>query len=354
MYKMSKTLGAVLSLAFVLFMFTSCEKENGKDKATSITISSTGGLNVDLNSKKTFEIKDNNGDDVTSDSEIYVADTKISGNSHTFDKVGTFEVYAKYKDLTSNRLSINVQEETSGDTLNEFTPKVLVHDFTGTWCGFCASALYELNEKAEKHPGIVIPIEVHGNGSGNAIEGKESFDFPQIDKFSVEGFPTIWHNYDKNIEYFPSSEIEAYAAKKIKTGLAVNYNLDDEKVTVKIKSDEDIKGKKIVVLLLEGGLKSNQTNYDNDNPSSPAYQKGKVIEDFDYNNVAKASVTDNALGDVIADTAGKEHTLEFSVADKMAKIKDAKNTKVVAYLLDANDKYINAQVAVANENKGFE
>lgn len=359
-YKLRKILGGILSLAVMVIVMTSCQKEinsgNGQqgDTVTSITLTSSEGTDITVNTEVAFTVKSNNGDVITSESEIFVGDNRLTGNTFEFETEGTYEIYAKYKALTSNRIVFKVSKPNSNNSLTEFTAKILAHDFTATWCGFCAGALLELNQKAKKFSGNVIPIEVHADGSGNANQGPGSFDFPNNKVFKVDGYPTVWHNYDKEYLYFPEKDMESYIAKKAKTGLAINYNLADKKVTVSIKSDTAIKGKKLVVLLLEGELIADQQNYDNNNESSPAYKKGKVIKGFKYNNVARAALSKSVLGDVIADAQGNSHSIVYTLENKIENVKEMKNTKVVAYLLDENDKYINAQVAIAGENKDFD
>lgn len=356
---LKKRLGLVLSLAFLMVFMTSCEKEdNGGDdngdEITSISISSSAGSEFLVNTESTFVVKNNKDEDITSESEIYVGETKISDAQYTFDQKGTYEVYAKYKELTSNKLSITVNEQPDTTSKTEFTSKVLVHDFTGTWCGHCAGALLELYEKAEKFNETMIPIEIHSGGSGSALEGTGLFDFPNSSVFNVEAYPTVWHNFDKNFEYFAEADIADYVAKKTKTGLAVNYDMDGGKVIVRMKSDKPINGHKVAVYVLEGGLTANQTNYENDDPSSPAYQKGDVIENFEYNNVARVSLTESPLGDAITDASGNEHEIKFSLDEVSDRVKSMANTKVVAFLIDDNNKYINAQSALANEDKDFD
>lgn len=346
-------------MVFMMTLITSCQKkETGEtgdgNGVTSITLSSSKGNEFNVNTETTFEVKNNKGGNVTAESELYVTGKKISGASYTFTEKGVFEVYAKYKELTSSKLSITVKEVPPTNNLSEFSAKILVHDFTGTWCGFCADALLKLNDKVAQFPGKVIPIEIHANGSGSTDDGKESFDFPKTEIFGVNAFPTVWHNYDKEFLYFPKNEMKEYVSKKIKTGLAIHYDLENEKATVRIKSDTPIKDKTIVAFLVEGKLYADQQNYDNNNESSPAYKKGSVIKNFEYHNVARASLTSSPLGDVISDATGNEHTIEFSLKDKTERVKDMNNTKVVAYLLDDKGKYLNAQVAVAKENKDFD
>lgn len=350
----NRKLSTLLSLALMVLLFASCDK-GGEDPsdATSISISSSVGTVFEIDTESSFVVKDNLDKDVTSASEIYVGGTKISGSSYTFKEKGSFEVYAKHKDLTSNKLTITVKEAPSS-SVAKFTSKVLAHEFTGTWCGHCAGPLLELKEKFEKFNGKFIPIEIHSGGSGIGADGVESFDFPNSSIFKVEAQPTLWYNFDKQFEYFSSEDIATYVTKKSKTGLAIHYNLEGNNATIKIKSDKNLNGLKIAVYLLEGKLVATQYNYENNNPQSKAYQKGDEIHGLVYDNVARASLTNSPLGDVISDANGTEHTMIFSLDGKKEKVKDIKNTKVVAFLLDKNDKYINAQSALANENKDFD
>lgn len=345
---------------FILIMFfiASCEKEpvgggGGTDsEVTSITISSTSGNQFVLNTETSFVVKNNKNEIVTEESEIFVGDTRLSESSFTFSEKGVFEVYAKYKKLTSNKLSITVKQPATGTSKTEFTSKVLVQDFTGTWCGFCAAALIELNQKEEKFPGKLIPLEIHGGGSSST--SGDVFDFPDSAPFKVEAYPTVWYNFDKNYEYFADQDIATYVSNKIKTGLAINYDVSSGSVTVRAKSDKDLNGRKLAVYVVEGGLVGNQANYDNNNSSSPAYQKGDVIENFKYNNVARAALTGSPLGDLITTANANELEMEFKLDGIAAKVKDMSKTKIVAVLLEADGKYINAQSAVANENKDFD
>lgn len=353
MNKMSSTLGKILTLFLISLLISSCQDDQGEDN-TGITLSSFAGTDLTVKTKALFIVKDAQKKNVTSEAEIFIGNNKISENSYTFSEVGVYEVYASYKDFKSNKLTINVTDEAPTSTLSEFTPKVLVHEFTGTSCGHCVREIFKIKDKIKKFPGEVIPIEIHSNGSGNAYEGKESFDFPNNEVFGVNSFPTVWYNNDKVKNEFSDEEVKEYLSNKTKTGLAINYSLEDEEITVKIISDSPINDKKIVAFLLEGNLLSDQANYYNDDKSSPAYKKGKVIKDMEYENVARAALTQSPFGDVITDATGNQHTIVFSLTDKTDMVKDLNYSKVVVFLLDKNDNYINAQVAVANQNSYFD
>ena len=46
-----------------------------------------------------FSVFDNTGKNRTNEAKFFVDNTEISGSSHTFNDVGTFEVYAKYQNI---------------------------------------------------------------------------------------------------------------------------------------------------------------------------------------------------------------------------------------------------------------
>lgn len=354
-FKVQKTFSTLLSLLLLSTLLVSCQKDpSEKNETSSIQLISFAGTNITAGSKIHFIVKDNNGQDVTSESMIYLENAITPNNYYRFEEPGSFEIYAKHKGFTSNKLTVIVNTQKPSNSITEFSSKVLVHDFTGTSCGYCANALIKLNSKAAKFPGKVIPVEIHSNLSGYSNETKETFDFPNHEVFGVDRYPTVWYNYDKNQENLSDEQINTLISKKVNTGIAIHYNQDENTVNVKIKSDKPINQNKIVVLLLEGNLTYDQENFDNDNPSSASYKKGKIIKDFEYNNVARCSLTNSELGDIISDATGNEHNISFALTGKTDNINNLAYTRAVVYLLDANNNYINSQVAAANEIKDFD
>lgn len=342
----------VLMLTTIAF---SCTKDDVQDeKPTSITLTMSGNANsLKLGSEVTFEIKDNKANDVTSKAVIYVNKSTISGSKFTFSEAGSHEVYANYNGLKSNKLTVEVVKESTTVPSGQYSKKVLVHEFTGTWCGFCASALLDVKELHDKYPAEMVGVVVHMEGSGPENDG--SFDYKRANEFNVDAQPTIWYNYDQDFTYLTPESVSNYT-EPTTVGLAIDYNERSNKAVVRVALGNDTKDKKIVAFLVEDDLTADQLNYDNADPNSPAYNKGEVIKNFKYNDVARAELTASPLGDVIPEGEVKNgvYTVEYSLNGKKDNVVKMENTKVVAYLLGADGKAMNAQVAKANENKDFD
>ena len=97
---------------------------------------------------------DGEGNNVSTSADFYVNEVKISSNTHTFNNTGTYSVYAKFGQLTSETKTVEIMR-----TPITFKQNVVVEDFTGTWCGWCprVSGFVRLL-KQETSDAIVIAI----------------------------------------------------------------------------------------------------------------------------------------------------------------------------------------------------
>lgn len=250
--------------------------------------------------------------------------------------------------------SSNTGGGNSGNANASHTAKVLIHDFTATWCGWCAEYLYIIEDLHKKHPDNVISIGIHSAGSGP--DG--SFTYEDYDVFNVSGTPTIWFNNNK--DPLQNATLEDLTTKEIATkkeiGLAINYDLAKDKVTVKVRYDNVSNNNKLVVYMVEDKLKANQKNYNNDKSGNPAYQKGNPIPNFEHNNVLRTALTATLGNEIPNDKiTDKLYTVEYAITSAVkGKFSAISNSKIIAFVVDKNGKVVNAQIAKVNQNKDFD
>ena len=103
----------------LFFIVFGCSKSDDSDStslnnistdATSITIFSSVTQTTAGNSV-VFSVIDNKNIDRTSSSKIFVNGNQISSSSHVFNDIGSHEVYAQYLNLTSQKLTIEIEQE---------------------------------------------------------------------------------------------------------------------------------------------------------------------------------------------------------------------------------------------------
>ena len=169
----------------LLFVLLSCSgDDNGSDdtassnKLTSLTISSSVDKAI-VGESIFFSALDNTGVTRTYEAKFYVNNNEISGNTHLFDEVGTFEVYATYEDITSSKIEITI-----GPIPIEFKKRVLVEDYTGTWCGWCPRISYAI-EKLEEQTDDAVIVAAH---QGDPMQF--SLINNLLNAFNITGFPT--------------------------------------------------------------------------------------------------------------------------------------------------------------------
>ncbi len=93
----------ILSLLILVGCSKSEDDSNVVDNTPSINSIqvSVSSAEVTVGTTILFTVFDNTGKNRTSEAKFYVDGTEISRSSHTFNDVGTYEVYAKYQNLKS-------------------------------------------------------------------------------------------------------------------------------------------------------------------------------------------------------------------------------------------------------------
>ena len=132
----------------------------------------------------TFGLLDNEGNNTAPEATFYVNDSPISGFTYSSASEGDFEVYAEYV----------INGETYTSAVKDFSVyipkrKVVIEDYTGTWCGFCPALVVAVDTLRSRTPHIAI-VSIHKTGSGYP----DPLDFLGItdlqDEFGVgDGFP---------------------------------------------------------------------------------------------------------------------------------------------------------------------
>ncbi len=348
----------VFSVLMTFFLF-SCGGDNGeptpkpKPVEKSITIEVEGNKSeVKLGETLTFVVKDENQKEITEKVVIYVNYSKIAGFSYTFDKVKECTVFAKYKDkVKSNNLKIKVLASPS-----THTTKILLEDYTGAWCGWCPGMALFIEDAVKENKNIV-PIALHfANGDGRPDPFHFDGGINLYRTFGITGFPTIMLNRGNKLT--EDNQLTTAFDKKVNLGLSISSSLSGTTLKAKVKVHFDYPtdgNNKLVVCLLENGLIAKQTNFFNDDASSPLYKKGNPIEDFEHNHVARAFLTEG-LGDFIPEdknVKGATYEKDFEITLPES-IKDSSKLDLVAFVVNDAKKVINVQKAKVGEDKDFD
>ena len=305
-----------------------------------VSLSSSG---IEINEEIEFTVVDNYDNDVTSESTFYVDGVAITGTKYSTTTSGLHEVYAVYTSLNGD-----LQSATSNFVVFRFTQKVLVEDYTGTWCGYCPRLAYKL-EQAEQQNSSVIGVAIH-NDDPMEYENEAQMR----GQYGVTGLPA--GRINRTITWNESlDQVIGYTEENQGLGLAINSSLSGDNVSadVKIAYDVATSGNKLVVYLLEDGLIYPQVNYMNNDSSSPWFGAGDPIVGFVHNNVLRKSFTD-IFGDAIPDgLALGEHTATFNLTIPSS-VQDNSKMEIVAFVLNTFGTVVNVQHAAIGVNQDFD
>jgi thiol-disulfide isomerase/thioredoxin len=298
----------------------------------------------------TFGLLDSQGNNTASDATFYVDDTAISGFTYSSANEGSFEVYAEYE--VDNEL-----HTTANKTFEVFIPKrkVVIEDYTGTWCGFCPAVALAIDTVKVATNQISV-VAIHE--TGNSLPDPMHFDRVQDlkDAFGIGGLPQARLNRkQKWLDPYNRNDVLAMAGNETNLTIAINSKITGSNLTVDVKlmyagGSED--GDKLVVYLVESGIIYAQTNYFNNTPGHPLEGHGNPIPDFVHNDALRNSLTD-IFGDAIPATpAFSEYKKQYNL--QIPSEYNVNNLNVVVMVVNSNDEAKNSQFAYVGENKNYE
>lgn len=297
-----------------------------------------------------FRILNESGEDVTALATFYVDGEVIEGSSFSSSVVGEFEVYGVY-------MEDGVEITTNTESFNVIIPKqkVVIEDYTGTWCGFCprvAGAISDLHDVTED----ITVVAIHE--TANSFPDPMHFDQVQLlkDAFDVEGFPAARINRSTNWPMPHSLEdVTNMAGQDTDMSIAINSEMTGNELLVQVNvvyENGSQPGDKLVVYLVENDILYDQVNYYNDDTTSPFYNMGDPIPDFVHNEVLRKSLS-SVLGDVIPSTdALNEYITSFTVNIPSSYVTE--NLDIVAMVVNENNEAKNSQYAHIMEDKSYE
>ncbi len=297
----------------------------------------------------TFGLLDADGNNTASEATFFVNDLEITGNTYSSTASGNFEVYAKFE-AEGESFTTETKE------FSIFIPKrkVVLEDYTGTWCGYCPAVAGAITAVEELTPYISV-VAIHDDGSTPDPYKFEDVDI-LTDQFEVYGLPggRINRTIKWNAPYSPG-DVLPMAGEETSTGIALKSQLSGSTLTVDVKlmsENELAQGNKLVVYLLENGLIHDQANYYDEDPLSPFHNMGDPIPNYIHNHTLRKSLS-AVLGDNIPATpAFTEFAKNYSI--QVPSEYNYSNLSLVVMLVTADNLALNSQHAAVNENKDYE
>ena len=322
-----KIINIVFLMIFVIAGSGCKEKDELPDiKTLTLTLSKDKILSNGVDTA-IITVVNQTGLDVKQFVTIYNNDIIYSNKDFVSTTPSISKFYASFGNIKSNEVVVEVIE----DKNLKFEKNVLIEQYTGTWCGWCPRAIYQIEnlqvtDKKIAHIALHLSDEMTFNMSLTLFQS-----------FGFTGIPTI--HADRSLVWTGNNAAISPLHSPSRAGLAIKVSGVSSNVTadVKIKFGMGFsENLKLSVYLLDDGLIANQANYYNTDPTSPYYQKGATMANFVHKNVLM-KVGTNMYGDAIPPDSigiGTTYSRTFSFSglnpDHLAKI------KVVAFITYAN------------------
>ena len=349
---------AVSSTAFVLF---SCSKGGSSGGGTTNPpppIPAAKSLKVTLDKSQIFgdnwetvtaTVTDENNNDVTGSSTLYLNNAAISGNAFWSDAPGTYQVKASRSGVNSPSVSLVVADPGP----SPFSQKIIVEDYTGTWCGHCPRVGIKLDDYVNNgHPNCIV---VSNHGPSN-----DPYTFSShgalVSSFNVTGYPSVWIDRDFKWSENTTQLDQQFLNRRPPLGIAFQTSVSGTTINVTAKVKFDVTtavNLRLVAYLLEDGQSYPQVNYNYYNLPNP-------INGYVHNGILRKTALD-LFGDAIptaSQVKGTTYERTFSVN---AAGYDLGKCKIVAFVTQgANTQgrkekvVLNAQVVKAGLDKNFD
>ena len=344
-----------LHLLFALLtfgLFISCSKDNnnagdGGSTIQSITITSST-TDAYIGDNIQFTVKGNNNADVSTSAVIYVNTSPLVTNTFMPTTPGTLSVYAVYQvsstvSLTSPTIQIPV---TQGINFNK---RVLIEDYTGTWCQYCPRVSYAISQvRLQTSDAVVVAIH-RGNDPYNfaAASALETM-------IALQGYPTGMLNRKTEWSYPENNNVaqpvNLTSGTNPRIGLAMTNSVTNNtaNVQVNVKFGKNFSGLKLVVYALEDNLIYNQIN------ATSFYGGVNPIVGFNHKDVLRAFLTTSILGDDITGATTTNGVYSKSFTYTIPAGTQSSNIHFAAFVVDSTGKALNSRDASTNVTQTFE
>ncbi|MDA0316618.1 MAG: Omp28-related outer membrane protein [Bacteroidetes bacterium] len=320
------------------FLVLSCSSnEEAASENQNIPDNSVTSINLTFNKDSYYVgeygfyvVRDNQNNVITDDASVTVNNVALTVNPYNFENPGSYTFVATYENVTSNSVTFEVESASEySDTSSfsssgapaTFTKKVLLEDFTGTWCPNCPPAAAAVESAVDGNPNI-FGVGYH---DGDPMQIEETMFWTNY--YHVTAFPTVYVNGPDTRWNFPNmAQVNSELAEEAIVGLAlegqiIGGKLDLEvNVGFKTSPNEEVK---LMIYLIE----ATQTS---DSPQAGSSQGVNYV----HNDVLLEVYTDK-LGDVIPSNntnAGGVYTRTITGLDLPSSVIDVNNLKLVAFV----------------------
>ncbi|MDB4059034.1 Omp28-related outer membrane protein [bacterium] len=335
----------VYTLIFICFY--TCSKPESFNDLQVQQYNLIPGLNVESSYLKdqliSFEMIDIDGNNITSSTSFIVNNQLINGNTTSYDNIGTHQVYADYS-IDSQ----NYSTDSKGFNIVEPINKVIVEDYTGTWCGYCppvANAIYELKEVYDN----IISVGIHNN---DELTIDQESDLRS--ELGISGFPSarlnrtiLW------LDPYQFSEVNSLLSEENNVAISINSTIENVElgVSLRIVSNVELVNHKLVIYLVESNLIYDQANYFNYVEDSYFYNLGNPIENYSHQDVLRKSIT-NISGNIL-EVIQPLTDYKFNFNMELNPDFVVENLAIVAIVVDSNNNAINSQYGEVNSFQDF-
>jgi thiol-disulfide isomerase/thioredoxin len=336
-----------LLYTLIFILIYSCSKPESFSDLIVQQNSLIPGLNVESSYLKdqliSFNMIDSEGNNITSSTSFTVDNQLINGNTISYDEIGSHDVSANYT-IDSQNYSTDLIVFNIVEPIN----KVIVEDYTGTWCGYCppvAHAIYELKEVYDN----IISVGIHNN---DELTIDQESDLRS--ELGISGFPSARLN--RTISWFDPyqiSEVNSLLSEENNVAISIKSALEniDLEVNLRIVSNVELVNHKLVIYLVESNLIYDQSNYFNYVEDSYFYNLGNPIENYSHQDVLRKSITNisgNTL-DLIQPLTDYKFNFNVEISPDFVQ----ENLAIVAMVVDSNNNAINSQFSEVNSFQDF-
>lgn len=348
-----KTLRLFILISFSIFLSSCSEQYNIKEGISGIYIEASKSYSL-IGDEITLTVKTegDSGEDITELVTIFANGVELSSSTFTTQDLGNVTFRATYLNLETEPVEVIFHD---GTLTTNYVKRVLIEDYTGTWCGWCtrvSDAIKKVDDETEN--AVFVAIHRAPSGTQDPFNFEEAAILEQT--LGAAGYPKGFLNRMTKWD-FPENENIGQAlaltqGANPKLGLKMSSSLvgNTMNLTVDVEFAQDFEDLKLVVYILENGLIYPQVNY-----SPTLYGGENPVEDYVHDYTLRATLT-NILGDDVPNSNARlgenySRTFEFDTPEN---IENTDNLDFVAFIVDADGHALNSRKTTLGETQQYE